>query len=182
MRRLTLASALAVAVALAIMAAAVARAADEKKEEDDKAVKVKEADVPAAVMATVKKHFPKARIERIEKETEDGKVLYDFEMRDGGTKWEADIQDDGTLIETEKEIKAKDAPEAVTKAIEEKYPKAKIHEVMAKMKGEDKTVHEYEVVMKDGGKEKEVTVSPDGKITEEAADEPDEKGKEKEKD
>ena len=164
--------AVAVAVSMLFALATLTRAADEKKKEEDtdKAVKVKEADVPAKVMDTVKKHFAKAKIESIEKETEDGKVIYDFEMKLKGEKVEADIQDDGTLLETEKQIKEKDAPAAVMKAVKEKYPKGKIHEVMAKTKGGETTIHEYEVVLKDGSKETEVTVTPVGKITEEGAD------------
>jgi hypothetical protein len=153
----------------------VARAADEKKE-DEGAKKIKESDVPAKVMSTVKEKFPKAKIDSIEKETENGKVIYDFEMKLEGVKWEADIQDDGTLLETEQEIKAKDAPVAVINAVKEKYPKGSIKEVMAKTKGSETKIHEYEVVVRQEAKDHEVTVAPDGKITEESAGE-DEKDK-----
>ena len=46
----------------------------------------------------------------------------------GGVKYETDVHEDGTIVEIEKEIK--DVPAVVAKAIEGKYPKAKVVEVM----------------------------------------------------
>jgi len=160
MKSITRTSAVVIAALFAL--AVVARAADE-----DKAKKVKQSEVPAKVLETIKKHFPDAKTESIEKEEEDGKTIYDFEMKLGKVKWEADVAEDGTLIETEQQIEEKDTPPAVMGAVKQKFPRGSIKEVMAKTKGEEKTVHEYEVVVRDEAKDHELTVSPDGKITEE---------------
>jgi len=120
--------------------------------------------VPAVIFA-----IPDAKTESIEKEEEDGKTIYDFEMKLGKVKWEADVAEDGTLIETEQQIEEKDAPPAVMGAVKQKFPHGNIKEVMAKTKGEEKTVHEYEVVVRDEAKDHELTISPDGKIKEEGA-------------
>jgi hypothetical protein len=164
MRSITRTSALVIAAAALFAFAVVVRAADE-----DKAKKVKPSDVPAKVLDTVKQHFPDAKIESIEREEEGGKTIYDFEMKLGKVKWEADIAEDGTLIETEQQIEEKDAPPAVMAAVKQKFPRGSVKEVMAKTKGEEKTVHEYEVVVRDEAKDHELTISPDGKVTEEGA-------------
>jgi uncharacterized membrane protein YkoI len=150
-----------VVVAGLVVLAAVARADDKAKPE-----KVPLDKVPKAVMDAIKGRFPKAEISSVEKETEDGKVVYDVELKSEGRKYEMDIQEDGTIIEIEKEVALKDVPEAVTKALEAKYPKATIKEVMEvnKVKGKDETPDHYEVTLVTAEKKEiEVTVSLDGK-------------------
>ena len=135
--------------------------ADEKKAE-----KISEDKLPKKVMNTIKDRFPEAKIASAEKETEDGKVVYDIELTHKGRKYEMDIQEDGTLIEIEKQVDIKDLPKAVTKALETKYPNAKLEEIMEvnKVKGKKETPDHYEVVLVTADKKKlEVTVSLDGK-------------------
>src|SRR5262249_5161441 len=93
-------------------------------------------------------------------------------------KCEADIKEDGTFINYEKEIAAKDLPKAVTEAVEKKYPKAKMKEVMEinEVKGKDEKLEGYEIVLETADKQEvEDTVAQDGKIREDA-------GEKKEKD
>jgi uncharacterized membrane protein YkoI len=153
------------AVAGLVLLAAVARA-DEQVPLDK---------VPQKVMDAIKGRFPGAEINSVEKETENGKVVYDVELKQKGRKYEMDIQEDGTIVEIEKEVAAKDLPEAVTKALEAKYPKATYEEIMEvnKVEGKKETPTEYEVVLVTADKKKlEVTVSLDGKsVKEEKAEE-----------
>jgi uncharacterized membrane protein YkoI len=149
------------AVAAAIMLATTARADDEK----DKKVPLDK--VPKAVMDAIKGRFPGADISSVEKEKEDGKVVYDVELKHEGRKYEMDIQEEGTIIEVEKEVALKDVPEAVTKAVKEKFPNATIKEVMEvnKVKDKEEKPDHYEVTIETGdNKKKEVVVSLDGKI------------------
>jgi hypothetical protein len=148
---------------LVLLAAVAGRAADEK--EKNKAEKIPADKIPKAVMDTIKARLPGAEIISAEKETEDGKVVYDIELKHKGRKYEMDIHEDGTLIEIEKEVAAKDVPEAVTKALKAKYPDATVKEVMEvnKVKGKTETPDHYEVTLKVGDKEREVLVSLDGK-------------------
>jgi hypothetical protein len=77
-----------------------------------------------------------------------------------------DIQEDGTIIEIEKEIAAKDVPEVIIKAVQAKYPKATIKEVMEgnKVKGKEEKPDHYEVTLETAEKKSvEVIVSLDGK-------------------
>jgi hypothetical protein len=148
-------SALAALIALAMIVRA-----------DDKAKKITLDQAPKAVQDAIKARFPGAEVTSVEKETEDGKVVYDVELKHQGRKYEMDIQEDGTVIEIEKEIALKDVPEAVTKAVEAKFPKAKIKEVMEvnKVKGKDEKPEHYEVTIETADKKtEEVIVSLDGK-------------------
>jgi uncharacterized membrane protein YkoI len=156
----------AVAGLVALGAAAVA---------DDKAEKLSQDKLPKAVADAIKARFPGGKITGAEKETEDGKVVYDIELTSGGLKYEMDIHADGTIIEVEKEIK--DVPTAITKAVEGKYPKAKIVEVMEvnKVEGKKETPIHYEVTIEVDGKKSEVIVSLDGKTVKTEAEEKKEK-------
>jgi uncharacterized membrane protein YkoI len=139
----------------------------------DDAKKLTPAEIPAAIMHTVKARLPGAQVTSAEKETENGSVVYDLEMKDGGRKYEMDIKEDGTLVEIEKQVMEKDVPEAITNAVKAKYPSATIHEVMEvnKVEGTKETPQHYEVVIATGGKDKEVVVSLDGKSVKEEAEE-----------
>jgi uncharacterized membrane protein YkoI len=145
-------------VALLLFAVGLAGAADEKVPLDK---------VPAKVMEAVKARFPGAEITSVEKETEDGKVVYDIELKHKDRKYEMDIQEDGTVLEIEKEIAAKDLPEAVTKALNAKYPNATIKEVMemTKINGKEEKLYGYEVELVTADEKKlEIEFAPDGKI------------------
>jgi hypothetical protein len=122
--------------------------------------------VPKAVTDAIKGRFPDAEITSVEKETEDGAVVYDVELKHKGVKHEMDIKEDGTILEIENEIPAKNLPEAVAKALEAKYPKSTIKEAMEvnKVKGKDEKLDHYEVTLETAEKKSiEVTVSLDGK-------------------
>jgi uncharacterized membrane protein YkoI len=134
--------------------------------DDKKAEKLSFDKAPKAVQEAVKARFPGADVTSIEKETEDGKVVYDIELKHQGRKYEMDIHEDGTVIEIEKEIPLKDVPAAVTKTLKEKFPTATVKEVMEvnKVKGRVETPDHYEVTIETADKKKqEVIVSLDGK-------------------
>ena len=143
---------------LGVFAVVMVAGADDKKVPLDK--------VPKEVMDAIKGRFPEAKVTSVEKETEDGAVVYDIELTHKGRKYEMDIKKDGTIIEIEKQVDAKDLPEAVTKAIEAKYPNATLKEIMEvnKVKDKKETPDHYEVVIVTAEKkELEITVSLDGK-------------------
>jgi uncharacterized membrane protein YkoI len=159
----------AVVAVVGLVAAGAAVVADEKAE------KVSPDKLPKAVADALKARFPDGKITSAEKETEDGKVVYDIELTSDGLKYEADIHEDGTIVEIEKEIK--EVPAVVTKAVGGKYPKAKVVEVMERYKVADKkeTATDYEVTIEDGGKKVEVIISLDGKSIKTEAEEKKEK-------
>ncbi|WZO98073.1 PepSY-like domain-containing protein [Isosphaeraceae bacterium EP7] len=149
------------AIALAGLLAPISGArADEEK------VALK--DVPRAVMDSLKKAFPKAEIVEAEKETEDGKVSYEVELKDGEKSVEVALKADGTILEVETEVAAKDLPKAVTAALLAKYPGStieKAEQVVTFEGGEEKKAYEVELTTA-AKKEVEVRVSPEGKVGE----------------
>jgi hypothetical protein len=128
-------------------------------------------ELPKVVMAALKAKFPKANIDKVTKEKEGNDVVYDIEFKIEGRKFEADIKEDGTLINYEKEIAAKDLPAAVKKAVDTRYPKAKLKDVMemTDVKGTTETLHGYEITLTTADNQSvEVTVAPDGKVLEDS--------------
>jgi hypothetical protein len=144
-----------------------AAAADEKTKEE----KVSADKLPRAVLAAVKAHFPDPEFTSLTKETTGTKVVYDIELKQKGRKHEMDIREDGTVLEIENEVAVKDLPEAVTKALDAKYPKATVKEAMEvnKVTGKDVKLLHYELTVETADKKSmEVLVTADGKVTTEA--------------
>jgi hypothetical protein len=117
---------LAVSFAAGLVLLAAAAETDDK--EKDKRLSLDK--VPRAVQNALKDRFPEAEVTSIEKETEDGKVVYDIELKHKGRKYEMDILEAGTILEIEKEIEAKDLPQVVAKGIEARYPRATLKQVI----------------------------------------------------
>ena len=126
-------------------------------------------NIPKKVMDALNAKFSKAKINEWEKEEEDGVVVYDFEFTQGDRKFEADIAEDGTIRNWEREIAAEDLPEAVKATVRVMYPSCTLMETMevtAMQDGKD-MLEGYEILLKTADETGiEVTVAPDGKILE----------------
>src|SRR5262245_17095729 len=70
--------------------------------------------LPAKVTAAVKAKWPKGEMLSATKETEKGKTLYEVKVKDGESKIEAVLTEDGVFTEIEATIPVKDLPKAVT--------------------------------------------------------------------
>ena len=144
--------------------------ADEEKVPLDK--------VPKAVMDAVKARFPDAKVMSAEKETDNGKTVYEIAIKNQEQNIEVTLTPDGKITEIEKQIAAKDLPKVVVTTLEAKYPKAtyKMIEEVIKVDGKAEKLAYYEVLLETAAKKKwEVAVTPEGKITKE-----EDKNKEKE--
>src|SRR5262245_15163751 len=84
-------------VALSVALAATGARAEDKKDD-------KKDEMPKKVMDALKAKFPKAEIDKWTKEKEGDKIVYDIEFKQGKQKFEADIAEDGTILNWEKEI------------------------------------------------------------------------------
>jgi uncharacterized membrane protein YkoI len=122
--------------------------------------------LPKAVVDAVKAKFPKAELKEAEKETEDGKTKYEVTIKDGESKIDVDVTENGTITGYEKEIALKDLPKAVTDAVATKHPKgtAKSAEAVYTVKDGKDALAYYEVTVELDGKKHEVEVLPDGKL------------------
>lgn len=130
--------------------------------------------IPPVVMSTLKAKFPNAEIHKWTKEKEGDIFVYDIEFKQQERKFEADIKEDGSIHNWEKEIAAQDLPEVVKKAAQEKYPNStnkEIMEITAVKNGQDE-LEGYEIVLETTDKkEVEITVAPDGEILEDSGEE-----------
>ena len=148
-----------------LLAMPVTQAQDQKKLDLDK--------IPKKVMDALKAKFPKAEIHKWTKEKEGNIVIYDIEFKQVDRKFEADIKEDGTIHNWEREVAAKDLPEAVKKAVEERYPKSALKEILAitEVKDGKDALEGYEIVLETADKkEVEVTVAPNGRILEDSGE------------
>ena len=147
----------AVVAAAGWMALAIGGRADDQKVPLDK--------VPAKISAAINGRFPGAELKSVEKENEDGKIMWDVELTQKGRKYEMDIKDDGTIIEIEKGVAEKDFPAACAAAVKKKYPTATIKDIMEvnKVEGTKETPIHYEVTIEQDKKKQEIVVSLDGK-------------------
>jgi uncharacterized membrane protein YkoI len=131
----------------------------------------KDEKIPKIVMDSLKAEFPKAEIVKWTKEKEADKLVYDIEFKQGSQKFEADIFENGSIHNWEKQIDSKDLPKAVRDTLDKKHPRAAIKEVMqiTAVKDNKDMLEGYEVVFVTADeKEAEVTFAPDGKILEES--------------
>ncbi len=84
--------------ALGLSACATMSHGEDKKEKEENAVKMKFNDCPAAVQATLKKESGGAMIDSVDKETEDGKTIYEADVMVDGKNWELQVREDGQLM------------------------------------------------------------------------------------
>jgi hypothetical protein len=156
---------------LVVAALAVFLVAGSDARGQDKEDKLDLDKIPKAVMDALKAKFPKAEIHKWTKAKEGDDIIYDIEFKQEGRKCEADIKENGTYINYEKEIAAKDLPKAVSDAIRKRYPRATLKEVMeeTEVKGKDEKLSAYEVVLVTADKKDvELRLSPEGKFLEDS--------------
>jgi uncharacterized membrane protein YkoI len=128
---------------------------------------------PPAVTDALQKRFPGASIQKWSKETEHGAVMYDVEFTQDGHKLEADVKQDGTIDNWEREIPAAELPQAAKDGALAAHPGSRIVQVMActRVAGGKDELEGYEVLLQPPkGRKAEVTVAPDGKILEDGDD------------
>ena len=151
-------------VACALGLALVISAVAAEKEHEDKPQPVTLADLPAPARLAVEKWLAGGTIKSIEKEEEDGKVIYDVEATIKGKHAEADIAADGTVLTSEEEVAFDSLPKAVRDAAEKYFGSAKDLNASKEM---EKGKAQYEVEGKKDGKKVTLKLDDTGKITEE---------------
>ena len=143
-------------VALTLVIGAVA--------EEKKADKVALKDLPAPARAAVEKWLEGGTITSIEKEEEDGKVVYDVEATVKGKHAEADIAADGTVLTTEVAVAFDSLPKPVSDAAEKYFGSTK---GLNASKEIEKGKAQYEVEGKKADKKVTLKLDDAGKILEE---------------
>ena len=85
---------------------------------------VTEDKLPEPVAKTFRAAFPKAEIQKLDVEKEEGVDVYDFEFKDGDVEKETDIAGDGTMMESTVVIAPEAVPAAAMKTIQAVAKKA----------------------------------------------------------
>jgi hypothetical protein len=123
--------------------------------------KIREKDVPQAVIAAFRAAYPNATIGGYAKEKENGKLFYEIESKDGTTRRDILYNPDGTVAEVEETVAMTDLPAAAQQLIQSKYPKAVVSRAEKTTAG-DKV--EYEVSARRGKQRISLVFDGEGKL------------------
>jgi hypothetical protein len=123
--------------------------------------KIKEKDVPPAVIAAFKSAYPNATVRGYAKETEKGKTFYEIESKDGATMRDLLYNPDGTVAEIEETIAVTDLPAEAQQTIKSKYPRGVVS--LAEKVTEGNTI-KYEVSIRNGKRRTGLAFDADGKL------------------
>ena len=145
--------------ALALVAGLAVSASADEKAKSEKELTI--ADVPAAVQAAIKQFAGSSAIEKITKESEDNKVIYEASVKIDGTKQAVEVSADGTVLQTEKTVALKDTPAAIQAAIKKLAGSGTVDEIIEENAGGKKN---YEAAVTINGEKKEADIAPDGTI------------------
>jgi len=121
--------------------------------------------VPAKVMQALKAKYPKAEVLTAGKGDQDGTKVYEFELKEGGSKWEAAFTPDAKFAGSEEVIKEAAVPAPVGRAFHAKYPGANVEEIEKAITVEnnaEKVVYEFN--MKTASGKLEAVFDPTGKL------------------
>lgn len=140
------------------------------------AEKKQQTPLPEAVRKTFDSHFPKAEIDKVDVEKENGVEVYDLEFHEGKAEKETDITADGTMIEVTYVITLKDVPKKALKPIDDAAQgatKGRTEKVLVTHELKEgkiiklpKPLTHYAVEMKKGDEHAEIVVDADGKVVE----------------
>jgi uncharacterized membrane protein YkoI len=86
------------AVAAAALIGAGCSQMHKGKEKEGDEVKMSINDIPAAARESLMKEAPGATITTVDKETKDGKTVYEADAMMGGKNWEIIVDDNGKVI------------------------------------------------------------------------------------
>ena len=126
--------------------------------------KVKLSQVSAPARATIEELTTGGKIKMIEKETSNGKTIYDIEATVNGKDVEYDIADNGEVLTSEESVPYDSLPEAVRQAAEKYFGSTENMSASKEIEGNQTY---YEVEGKKSGKEISLKLDQTGKILEE---------------
>ena len=117
--------------------------------------------MPPAVQAAVKEHSKGATIKGLAKEVENGKTMYELEMKTAaGTSKDVILDSDGKVISVEEQTTLAAIPAAARAAIEKAVGKGKIS-LVETLTTQGSVI--YEAQYKVAGKKSEIKVDATGK-------------------
>jgi hypothetical protein len=129
--------------------------------------------VPDAVHKALAAYAQDSEVTKVEKGDQDGKMVYEFDITQGGKSFEISLSKKGKFMGREEDVQLSDMPDAAQTALKAQAGDGKLSGFE---KAEDKD-HKitYEADIDKGGKKTEVAVDENGKVisTEDASAEKD---------
>jgi hypothetical protein len=101
-------------------------------------------ELPQAVRATIESETKGFEIDEIERDEDDGKIVYEVEV-DGDSDMKIKIAEDGTLLEREEELETKDLPAAILSAVEKILGDVDFEDVEKEYRWDRGTIYKIEV-------------------------------------
>ncbi len=129
---------------------------DDSGDENDTVISIDE--LPPAAHAALIRHAGKHEIAKVERERDDGTMVYEAEWVVGGRKHEAKVSADGTLVELEENVDPTGVPTAVRAVAAKRFPAGTSVEYERKM------MIVYELTAMVNGREMEVIATPTGQV------------------
>lgn len=117
--------------------------------------------VPENVVAAAQAAYPGVRLTGAEREVQDGSRVWEVKFSHEGRAMELVIDDDGEVLETERELRADEAPEAVLAAAEAAIPNSAFRSVEEIRAGDGLAYH---VKRLRGGASYKVVLDVDGTV------------------
>lgn len=130
-------------VALVVGISGCAGISGRDREKKAAAPEVSLSNLPEPVRATVERLFAGGEIKKLDKEVEEGKVIYDLEGKVQGKDVEFDIASDGSVLSAEESVSYSSLPGAVQAAVEKYFGSAQGLEAFKEVE-HGKTFYEVE--------------------------------------
>jgi uncharacterized membrane protein YkoI len=130
---------------------------------------VEMSELPQAVRDTIERETKGMEIDDLERDKDDGKIVYELDAEDDDRDMKLKIAEDGTLLEKEEELDDDDLPESILKVIENAYGEMDIDDVEKRYRLGRRTYYKLE-----GENDKfkvELEIAEDGTILDKDVDE-----------
>jgi hypothetical protein len=123
--------------------------------------KISSRDVPEIIRKAFASAYPTAKVIKWEKESKDGRPVFEAETSDGKVNRNVMYSPDGTLVQIEETMAVADLPAAVTSTVQKEYPKAVIASAEKVTQGDSV---EYKLSLKNAGR-KRLVIRADGSVS-----------------
>ncbi|MHC4499383.1 MAG: PepSY-like domain-containing protein, partial [Planctomycetota bacterium] len=101
-------------------------------------------EVPQAVRVTIERELKGMEIDDIERDEDDGKIVYEVET-DGDADIKIKIAEDGTLLQKEEELDTEDVPAPILNAVKEMFGDVDFEDVEKEYRSDRGTIYKIEV-------------------------------------
>ncbi len=118
--------------------------------------------VPDAVHKALASYAQDSEVKKVEKGDEDGKKVFEFDIDQGGKKFELTLSKKGKFLGKEEDIELSAMPDAVQTTLKIRASDGKLSE-FEKAEGKDHKIS-YEATVETGGKKTELTLDETGKV------------------